>query len=80
MKKVVFVDTETKGLYGELILGGVKKEGQFYFFDKVDEMRQFLTDLINQGYIIVGHNLFYDFYILDFIPPNRDCFDDTYLF
>jgi len=80
MKKIIFVDTETKGLYGKLLLGGVKKDGQFYFFDKEDEMKQFLTDMIEQGYVIVGHNLFYDFYILDFIPPNRDSFDDTYLF
>jgi hypothetical protein len=80
MKKIAVLDTETQGLYGRLLLGGIKVDGKFFFFEDVNKLKDFLNDLINSGYVIVGHNLFYDFSVLDFIPPNRDCFDDTYLF
>jgi DNA polymerase-1 len=80
MKKIAVLDTETQGLYGKLLLGGIKVDGKFFYFEDADKLRNFLNDLINNRYVIVGHNLFYDFFVLDFIPPNRDCFDDTYLF
>jgi len=80
MRKIAIFDTETQGLYGKLLLAGVKIDGKYFYFDDVEKIKQFLTDLINNGYVIVGHNLFYDFSVIDFIPPNRDCFNDTYLF
>ena len=80
MRKIAVLDTETQGLYGRLLLGGIKVDGKYFYFEDADKLKDFLNDLISNGYVIVGHNLFYDFSILDFIPPNRDCFDDTYLF
>ena len=74
-----YFDTETKGLYGEFLCGAVLYNGQFIFIDNLYEMKKVLSNLLQQGYILVGHNVMYDFSIMDFKPESYKQFEDTYL-
>jgi DNA polymerase-1 len=78
--KLAMVDVETKGLYGDFILGGVLIDEEPIFFDNKEKMKAFLQDLEEKQYVLVGFNLIYDFTVLDYKPKSYKNFHDLMLY
>ncbi len=79
-QKYAFFDIETKGLYGEFLLGGVLIEHEVKFFDDKEKMKEFLKELEEKGVVLVGHNVMYDFTVLDYKPGSFKNFHDSLLY
>lgn len=78
--KILVFDTETKGLYGKFLIGGVLIDNTFMFFDDKEKMKEFLKEKEKQGYKLTGHNVMYDFTVLDYKPESLKNFHDTLLY
>lgn len=74
-----FFDVETVGLYGSFLCGGVLYDNEVFISTRLEEYKAKLKDLLSKGYILVGHNIMYDFTVLDFKPDNYKQFEDTFL-
>ena len=73
---IVAFDTETDGLYGSVVLAQLKIDGEVKLFDdtQLDEVKR----ILKQADKVLGHNLLYDFSVLD-LNPDEVKWEDTYL-
>lgn len=73
---IIAFDTETDGLYGPVVLSQMKIDGEVKLFDntQLDEVKK----ILKQADKVIGHNLLYDFSVLD-IDPDEVKWEDTYL-